>query len=688
MKYISPLKKLPKWIQQIIFESTEQDKLFPYFLYRILERSKVPEIEKISTEFIDDKENCYFRVSSPEALLIILIYELYFQYRKGHLCLNQNLFTNNNGKVFLYTKNESEVQKVHLKIEKYPEMLLSLLKNYPEVISEEKANNDSIIFKQYNSFYLNRNYKLEQNLYSQIMQRVNADNIENIQVSGRIGSKLAEIDQNCNFTANFSRNIQLEAVFLASIKRFLIISGGPGTGKTTIISRILALAASESKNIKVKIAAPTGKAANRLNDSLLGSDHFVKFVQPVYSDIEAKTIHRVLGPVKNSRNFIYDKYNKLDCDLFILDECSMVDAEMMLKVLEALKDDCRIILLGDRYQLASVEAGAVFADLCEALAQKSYNSQEYSYLSDCLKSYFKQDQALLPDPNEECLGANLINLIKSYRFPEDSEVGMLAKAIILGNIELFKKLFTSDLETISFIHLDFLTNEKSGYKEKQVNLKNFLKPFYLGFFKELKEKSNLTDSERIIDLLERLKESVILSPVKNGLTGVNNLNKIFLEISECGKQNPYPVKDDKFFAGLPLLINTNDYNSGLFNGDLGIVVKEKGNDFLTACFAGSENQVIKFQTGLLPDNNPAYALTIHKSQGSEYKNILIMIPGEINPLLTRELLYTAITRFKYQKGESKKRLFIAYGNEDVLFDMIKQKNIRYSNLKYRIEARI
>ena len=363
-----------------------------------------------------------------------------------------------------------------------------------------------------------------------------------------------------------------------------IITGGPGTGKTTSLAGILKNRLKEN----ILIAAPTGKAALRIQESLLKQG--IK--------LEAKTLHRLLGYINLSVNFKHSKENPLKADLVAIDECSMVDLPMMSKLLEAVPDGCDLYLLGDKNQLVSVEAGSVFADICE---KYKTNKEVYTELT------------------------------KNWRAIKSPGIIKLSKEILDGSIENF------DNENVRYLG-------------------------QLSFEALLNEYEKLFSASNEEDALESLGAFQILCAVKNGRTGTENINKELLCRSKEIKSRYTPI-----------IICENDYYQNLFNGDIGIVEKEKE----TAYFTDAEN-IKTFPLLILPKFEDAFAITIHKSQGSEYKKIAVIYPDteredDTPAIFTRELLYTAITRAKEECQ--------IYGSLELLKDSCKRQISRASGVK-------
>ena len=366
-------------------------------------------------------------------------------------------------------------------------------------------------------------------------------------------------------------------------KKIHIITGGPGTGKTTSLAEIL----KNRLNEKIILAAPTGKAALRMKESLAGQK----------IDLEAKTIHRLLGYKHLSVSFKHTKENLLEADIIAIDECSMIDLPMMSKLLDAIPSNCDLYLLGDKNQLASVEVGSVFADICRM---------------------FKDDENIYRE------------LTKNWRAKNAPDIAALSKQILENSIENFNS------ENVHYF--------ENGKLESEL----------LGKYKNLFSAAN----ER--EALDFLKAFQILCVTKIGKNGAEHINKKLYDIAKKEKA--------KF---TPIIITENNYQQNLFNGDVGIKDKEQ------AYFYISKDEIKAFPILTLPKHEMAFAITIHKAQGSEYECVAVVYPDkekedEETTILTKELLYTAITR-------AKKECFI-FGNKEVLVNSCKKSIARASGI--------
>ncbi|MDT9547145.1 MAG: exodeoxyribonuclease V subunit alpha [Chlorobium sp.] len=390
-----------------------------------------------------------------------------------------------------------------------------------------------------------------------------------------------------------SGGMQEKAVIKALSGRLTIIAGGPGTGKTAIVARILSLLRQHEEGRKKRIAlgAPTGKAAARLHSSLKAMSEECGAIS---------TIHRLLGTIQGSSRFRHNPQNPLPFDLLVIDEASMIALPLMAALVSAMRPEASLILLGDPHQLASVESGAVLGDICSAAAAEPQSP----------------------------IGESLVTLNKSYRFTSESALGRLSMAVNAGDGAAASALFFDPgVSDISF-----------GPAERESVFREELKERITEGFRPYLEAETTAESLRLFDrfrILAALREGP-------GVTGVKTLNRLVEEIlQEAGLINPVEV----FYHGRPVMLSANDSSLNLFNGDTGIVVDDALHPGqMQVAFMTADGSLRSIAPERLPSHETAYAMTIHKSQGSEFDHVLMILPEAESPLLTRELLYTGITR--------------------------------------------
>jgi exodeoxyribonuclease V alpha subunit len=449
---------------------------------------------------------------------------------------------------------------------------------------------------------------------------------------------------------------QKVAVFTALIKRFCVISGGPGTGKTTTVASILALLLEQAspRKPRIALAAPTGKASARLQDAIglvkdrLNCPDNIKEAIPE----EASTIHRLLGSIPDSPYFHHNQTNPLPVDVVVVDEASMVDLALLSKLVQALPAKARLILLGDKDQLASVEAGAVLGDICD-----TGNVHGFS------QGFHKNLQNVSGDevPLELCAGPEsrlndcIVHLQKSYRFGVHSGIGALSLAANDGDGERAMRLLREGrYKDIRWRDLPPATDLPRALRDRVVS----------GF-------GDCLWSSDAREILRKFESFRILCALREGPHGVYALNSL---VESTLAEQRLIESDKRWYRGRPVMITRNDYNLRLFNGDVGIVLPdpETGNE-LMAFFPTAGGGLRKLHPLRLPEHETVYVMTVHKSQGSEFDRILLVLPDRESPVLTRELIYTAITRAR--EGVE------IWGREEVFRTAISRRIERMSGLR-------
>lgn len=423
---------------------------------------------------------------------------------------------------------------------------------------------------------------------------------------------------------------QRMAALLAAQRRFCVISGGPGTGKTYTVVKILALlvelAARRGEAVpRMTLVAPTGKAAARLVESIAKAKQTLSVEAAVKDAIpeQAATIHRCLRSIGGSSTlFRHNATNPLVTDLVLVDEASMVDVGLMTRLIEAVPANARLILLGDKDQLASVEAGAVLGDICNTGAPRSYS-----------KPFAAQVETLLGEPlpiasdapEQTGIWDCIVQLTRSYRYSESSGIGALARAINAGDANTALDLLSSADGTIGRI-------DPAADWEMSAALRAAVRG---GFEPYLQE----SDTGEQLRLLERFR---VLCAHRRGIGGVETLNR---QVEETLRDAGLLIPDGATYTGRPLIITQNDYQVRLFNGDVGLVARDPERaDGRLVVFPGEQGQLRHLAPSRLPPHDTVFAMSIHKSQGSEFDEVAVVLPQKPSPVLSRELLYTAVTR--------------------------------------------
>lgn len=451
---------------------------------------------------------------------------------------------------------------------------------------------------------------------------------------------------------------QRTAAQLAVLRRFCVVSGGPGTGKTSTVVKMLALLMEQSLGAEaplpaVLLVAPTGKAAARLTESIQAAKARLDVTDEVRAAIpeEARTIHRALGVIGGSTTrFRHGADRPLAADVVLVDEASMVDLALMTRLVAAVPRHARLILLGDKDQLASVEAGAVLGDVCNA-------GRPWSYSRALAKELEQTTGDVLPldpeSPVEPTFGDAVVHLKHSYRFRADSGVAALARAINAGDAEQARGV----LEDAQMP--DVSLHEALPAK----GLGKTLRQRVVDSFREVVAADGARDKLAAFDGFR------VLAAHRSGPAGVSGLNReIEQALATAGLIDPR----SEWYPHRPIMVMENDYQVGLFNGDIGMIL-EQPDGGRAAVFVTSSGEVRSVPPARLPAHQTVFAMTVHKSQGSEFTEIALVLPPRPSPVTTRELVYTAVTR-----ARSVARVL---GTPDVLDAAIAARVVRSSGLR-------
>ena len=456
------------------------------------------------------------------------------------------------------------------------------------------------------------------------------------------------------FPASDEIDWQKVAAAVALTRRISVISGGPGTGKTTTVARLLAalIQTTRQPRCRIRLAAPTGKAAARLTESLGEALRRLPLTdeQKALLPTEASTLHRLLGAQPGSQRMRYHAGNPLHLDVLVVDEASMIDLPMMARLIDALPEHGRVIFLGDRDQLASVEAGAVLGDIC-AWVNAGYTAGRAAQLE-------RLTGHPVPVGESDVAGAlrdSLCLLQKSYRFGSHSGIGSLARAVNNGDRHGVRATLRQAFEDIVLHPLSTTEEYEAMLEQSQAGYGR-----YLQLLRERAEPEAL---------IAAFGEFQLLCALRDGPYGVSGVNEQLEQMLNRRRAITLP-RHSRWYEGRPVMISRNDSALGLFNGDIGIAL-ERG-EGLRVWFPMPDGSIKSVQPSRLPEHDTAWAMTVHKSQGSEFDHAALILPAKIVPLVTRELVYTAITR-------AKQRLSI-YADEQVLTQSIVARTERRSGL--------
>ncbi|MBZ5735768.1 exodeoxyribonuclease V subunit alpha [Nocardioides sp. TRM66260-LWL] len=394
-----------------------------------------------------------------------------------------------------------------------------------------------------------------------------------------------------------------------------VLTGGPGTGKTTAVAGLLALlgaqAAREGRALRIALTAPTGKAAARLQESVVAAQRGAGFDdddRARLAGLQAATLHRLLGWRPESRTrFRHHRANRLPHDVVVVDETSMVSLTMMARLVEAVRPDARLVLVGDPDQLASVEAGAVLADVVVGLEQR--------------------------------VPGSVTALRRGHRY--GPTIGRLAEALRTGDADTALALLASggsedpgDPGDPAWERLVLLDPDDPAHRAR-------LRAALVDHASALVEAAERGDADAALAILERHR---LLCAHRDGPYGVTHWNlQVERWLAEHLGRGVGRAGGAAWYPGRPLLVTANDYGLGLFNGDTGVVVRD-GDRSLAVLGSPEQPDPLRLATGRLGEVDTMHAMTVHKSQGSQADAVTVLLPPPDSPLLTRELLYTAVTR--------------------------------------------
>ncbi|SDG03780.1 exodeoxyribonuclease V subunit alpha [Chitinophaga filiformis] len=553
----------------------------------------------------------YFQIPALKPYAYLLSRKL----SEGHICLHLDKRIENGGELPAFCDNLPVGSK---QLQQIPLVAKNGSDTQPFVLYQERL-------------YLQRYFRYETIFLHRIHQflatekTVLRERLEMLETNRAFISKLFAAGPAFKADGGDPADWQLSAAVTGVLNNFTIITGGPGTGKTTTVAKILAILYNLDPSLKVALAAPTGKAAARMAESLRNTQLPVdETITAQFQSLTPSTIHRLLRSKKDSPYFVHNADNPLNFDVVIVDECSMIDVALFAKLLDAIGAGTRLILLGDKDQLASVEAGSLFGDLCQAQGTLNLFTAERLAL---INSFIPDEQRKLPltqvkeqDPHP--LFQHLVELRRSHRFSGEKGIGKFSKAIIANNQTAIQSFLPPGADEQVIIDQEYS--------------KELFRDFVSGYSAFIVE----NDIRTALQLLNDLR---VLCAIREGEEGLYAINKTIEKILH--DKRLIKVNAD-FYENRPIILTRNYYEHGLFNGDTGIIRPDELG-VLMAWFEDSNGELKAVLPGYLTEAETVFAMTIHKSQGSEFKEVMVILPKAKDvPILTRELLYTGVTRAK------------------------------------------
>jgi exodeoxyribonuclease V alpha subunit len=475
--------------------------------------------------------------------------------------------------------------------------------------------------------YLDRYHRLETQVADDVVAR--ADQPPPVVDEARLEAALGLI-RGGRFSA------EQEAAAVAAVRRWTtILTGGPGTGKTTTVARMLVLLAGQAADghrLSIAVAAPTGKAATRLQEAIATELAAVAAGSPAAKEAadrvgtpDGLTLHRLLGwRPDNATRFRHDRGNRLKYDVVVVDESSMVELTMMGRLLEAMRTGSRLVLVGDPQQLTSVGAGAVLSDLVAG--------------------------------HEGRTSSPVAALTHNYRSEED--IKALAEALRGGDAEAVLDVLRTPSDQVEFVEVG-----------NEAEVEAALRPDCLASALAVHAAARDEDPEAAIAALDGFR---LLCAHREGPFGVRRWNQ---HVERWLAEQPGVELHDRWYVGRPLLVTSNDYALDVYNGEIGVVVRQ---GVRRRVFVAGSERLRSFAPGRLDAVETMHAMTIHKSQGSQARNVTVLLPEEGSRLLTRELFYTAVTR-------AQERVRVV-GSETAVRAAVATRAQRATGLRMRLRA--
>ncbi len=543
-----------------------------------------------------------------------------------------------------------------------PDQLRSLLSNSGLVGRPDSPGANPFILDADGRLYLHRYFDYERRLARRLMQAAGAP--------PRPVSAAARDLLNTLFPPSEAAEVDWQklAAALALRNGLTVISGGPGTGKTTTVVNLLACLITQDPASRIALAAPTGKAAARMTEAIRQRGEHLPAGLREKLPREASTIHRLLGANPGLGRFAFSAASPLPIDVLIVDEASMLDLALACRLLEAVPASARIILLGDKDQLAAVESGAVFAELCADPTFSDACRREVAALCG-----YAPERIATPAPvRSSALRDAAVWLTKNYRFAAGSDIGKLAEYVNQGRAHEALDWLGQPPFALS-LSKDSSDRSVRWLDAEQVNpfeaILSACQPYFDAILREPR------DIDAVTRAFNRFRT---LCAVRHGPSGVTAVNeRITRQAHEAlaavapqarGIRSPW-------FAGRPVMVLRNDYVHKLFNGDIGITLPDADGE-LAVFFPNGDQGYRAVPLARMPEHETAFAMTVHKAQGSEFDAVLVSLPPQRSRVVTRELLYTAVTRAK--------SMVVISAGAHVLAAAIQARSQRHSGLISRI----
>lgn len=639
-------------------------------LHSLKAENLISELNYQFAKMIDQKQRAYHYTVQQQNLAVLLSALVSFNVMQGHSCirLNSHLANNPFGLQNRHSHHhfiEQIAQKIdHISPLEWQNVLLNHI-----AFSQDPKQVAPLLF-QHERLYFYRYWQAEYNTAQYLKQAVNAT------------PKQADISLNLQVLQHFfphqtEADWQKVAVATALNKRFCLISGGPGTGKTRTVSILLASLQLKQLTqglfpLKIALAAPTGKAAARLKESISTNLSNLNIPNSLKSEvpIKASTIHSLIGITPYQDLPRYHSKNPLAFDLLVVDEASMLDLFTFEKLLNALKSNTRLIMLGDKDQLASVEAGSAMSELGDFL-KFGYSTEHCNYLNQVTGYDIFPKNKQVP-----IICDSLCHLKTSFRFNENSGIGQLAKEVNLKQEMNSWQLLTSngynDLNLINYPEFHEFSDKTLWIQYCVDLIVDKAIELYRDYLEQIKTRLISPETVSISAIFTTFQKVRFLSALRISELGVENLNQQIAEgLQRAGLVHFKHSRDS--YIGKPVLITENSPQLQIFSGDIGLILPNETGKLRVYFETEMNGNHLEISPSRLPNYEPAYVMTVHKSQGSEFDHTLMVMPLNSAPILSKELIYTAITRAKSQ--------FTLFSHEKIWKQGVKTEIQRQSGLK-------
>lgn len=450
------------------------------------------------------------------------------------------------------------------------------------------------------------------------------------------------------------------AAALSLLSPLTIISGGPGTGKTTTVVNLLACLLEQNLSCRIALAAPTGKAAARMQEAIrLRAGHLPVEIQARLPS-ESFTIHRLLGTSGSGKSFRYHAEAPLPIDVLVVDEASMLDLGLATKLFEAVPTSARIILLGDKDQLAAVEAGAIFSELsCDPTLSLSY----IAALAQLTQIPAPTIQPA-PPSKVSALQDSVIWFSENFRFSERSGIGRLAALINAGEDTSASHFLETNCDaSITWLSADGLELDPASLSAMRQGYHAYLEAI----------QRNDSSPGALFEAFGAFRVLCAVHDTPRGTTAINLHISQAMRAATCAQADTTPAS--AWYRGRPIMVLRNDYALQIFNGDIGIALPD-ADGVMMVYFPDGAAGFRAIAPVRLPEHDTAYAMTVHKSQGSEFEKVMVVLPAQSHRVLSRELLYTAVTRARSN--------VTLIASAPVLAETIRTTTVRHSGLIARL----